>query len=733
MHSLGPHRAIMSDSIADIDVDELVDLIDQTPDTALATEATGSIEEDDRRAKKKARKEERRKSRHDRDRKKEKKRSAALRYIDDAASEGDDAESDDEDGDGEEAELVDDGSLDYIKNHKRHRHIFHEGDEGKSSEEIAREIEERNRLSRQRDALRKKSGGKAIAGSSAVHHEDAAELPMVPLRIPPATRFSAAFLPRPTDPVVFSVKVKPGMARILVARIVNKCYHYRHGMNDENKKVDLGIISAFALDHVKDYIYIESYRQLFVENALNGLVGLFRFNIKAVDPAELMQLLEHRPSTQDDVKVGDFVRVRQQPYRGDLGQVIDLVEEGRKAVVKLVPREDFANKQFAKTPKGVCHPKRFFDPNIAVGVHTAGERYRWGDLLFDVDGFLLRTVPVRSLLSGKNMVLPSMEELAFYFKGRRDHIAVAAKTITGEPSNQDYKLGEVVRVVSGQLANAVGTIVDLTISANTVKLACAIPGRTTPLEVRTELSNCIRHFVPGSRIGVESGPHQSRTGTVLKVSGDLLFVLADDEVEEIEVKAADCRQGRLVSFSKHTLGSWKLFDLVMLVDGVTVGCIVKCTTNLITILTDKNISRSVTTAQITRASKTAGRSAIDRMRNVVTRGCEVTIKAATGNVPSSVVGQSGVVEQLFNDTLFVRCASLFENSGVIAVEAQNVFLVGGRATAKQVAPPRQLPMPDKKKHYASRPDADALQAAAANRPADATEDWEVQSTYVEIV
>uniref|UniRef100_A0A0A9XJQ5 Transcription elongation factor SPT5 n=1 Tax=Lygus hesperus TaxID=30085 RepID=A0A0A9XJQ5_LYGHE len=64
-------------------------------------------------------------------------------------------------------------------------------------------------------------------------------------------RYAAHLLPQESDPKVFAVKCRPRMARVLVARIVNKCYAYRVGRNFEHRCVDLGIISVFSLDHVK--------------------------------------------------------------------------------------------------------------------------------------------------------------------------------------------------------------------------------------------------------------------------------------------------------------------------------------------------------------------------------------------------------------------------------------------------------------------------------------------------
>ncbi|CUF97097.1 Hypothetical protein, putative [Bodo saltans] len=714
---------MMMDDEIEIDAAELGAILDDHPSTLMPSEipvdtdvgvaanATEVVEQDkddsetesERRARKKARKE----ARKEKKEKRKDRKTTSSKYVDIAADEGEDDEDDDDEGEHETGATQEE---DYIKNYKSKNHLFREGDENLSAEELARSIELRNNLAKTRKSNNK---GKAAGSSAAAAASTTQELEefheLVPRKIPIVKRFSAAFLPRETDAKVFAVKCKSGMARTLVARIVNKCYHFRIGRNDEGKKLDLGILSVFALEHSKEYIYVESYRQLFVEQALNGLVGLFRYSIKMVDPNELMQLMEPRASSKVPLRVGTFVRVRShKPYQGDLAQVLNLEDDGKRVIVKLVPREDFVDKRYSKPT--LILPQRFFNPSVAQGAVTDGETHRWGDAVFDNDGYIIKTISLRGVVSGDQMVAPSTEELAFFLQNKRDQITIAASTVAASgavgqhTSQREYKLGEVVRVVSGQLANAVGTIVDVTLSTNTVKIACRIPGRAQPLEVRAELSNCERHFIAGNHIGVEQGPYQGRTGTVLKViSNGLLAVLGDGDATEFEVRTKDCRQSRLISTSRHSLGAWRLFDLVM-INGNTAGCIVRCTPTQLDVLTTENIVTTISPSEVTKVVRGAGRPAVDKTQNAVARGGAVTILATNERVPPSVTGAVGTVEQLFDQTLFVRCGSVTENSGVVAIPSNLVQLVGGKTTTKKVAPTQHLAFVRAKGHYATKPD-----------------------------
>jgi len=681
---------------------------------------------------------------HRKEKKSSKKKRSSNPYIDDAAESGEESEE----ADDATHEIPDDPEVAYIKNYKRRVHMFEEGENEKTPEEIAAEIVRRAELLRRSTRTVSLTRRPGSSRAPVIPQHESYE--MRPIRIPPSARLSTAFLPRPTDPKVFAVKCKPGMPRILVTRIVNKCYHYRIGKNDEEKKVDLGIISVFALDHVKEYIYIESYRQGFVENTLNGLVGVFRYNIHVVDPSELLRLVEHRPkqranSGAESIKVGDFVRVKSTPsqYRGDLAVVLEKHEEGKRSTIRLIPREDVA-KPYAKPQASVRHPQKFFDPNVAVGVHGNGDRYRWGDLLFDGQGYLLLTVATRNLIFGDQMMRPSTEELTAFYKGRKNDVtyacemvAAARASVSGAPK-MDLRLGEPVRVVAGTLAGAIGTIVDVTVSSNTVKISCAIPGRPTPIELRTELSFCTRHFVMGDRVGVESGAYAGSMGTVIQASGDVVRVLRDESQEEIEALAADCRLVRFVSAAKHTVASWRMFDLIVLVDGVTIGCVVRCSTASLTVVTSKNLAKEVALGEIKAAAKTLSQgrmSAIDRMQNVVKRGDEVIIKeVGTSGISPMLLDTTAIVEQTFLDYLFVRSSRVFENSGILAIEAGCVQKMGGRTTMKHIAAPKQLPMPEKRSHYATRATDQlagrSLAALAAETQRSA--EWDVASAYLEV-
>nr|CCC89541.1 putative transcription initiation protein [Trypanosoma congolense IL3000] len=588
---------------------------------------------------------------------------------------------------------------------ERKRHIFREGEEGMTNEELARAIEQRYRASKRED------------------HTEAPLTSGLPKGKLSSLRYASHLLPQSTDPKVFVVKCRPRMTRLLVARIVNKCYAYRIGRNYEQRRVDLGIISVFCLDHVKEYIYIESHRKSFVENALNGLDGVFRSNISLVNPSELMQMLEHRP-TGDKIRIGSFVRLRRNPYRLDLAQVVSIDTTARRVAVKVVPREDFVGKVYNKPELRM--PQRLFVPSLALDVRERGGMHIWGDLTFDRDGYLRLSMSYNVIIAGPKMEKPTVEELATFFNNDRGRVRdAAARLDSGGQMVTELHLGDVVRVVSGQLRGTTGVIENIFMDTNTAALSCPVPGRKDPIKLRVELAACVKHFAEGAHVIIDKGEYAGESGTVVKASGEVVHVFSDraTAVRELVVCASDCRQSNLVGSFSHTCGSWKLFDLVMLSDSSSVACIVRLNRNNVCVLTDRMETRYASTSQL-KAVLSGKRQTTDRFANIITRGCEVVIKNDNTS-PYHLDGQTGRVEQVFNTTLFVRVRSVKENSGLVVFDAPSVLLIGGRTTTRHIQQPRQLPV---LKHRTQ----DAVKAdLSVPNPRVTSEDWVGNSEWYE--
>ncbi|AIN99609.1 transcription elongation regulator-like protein [Leishmania panamensis] len=675
----------------EVNYDELADLLGSNAGfmSEAADGVVGKHERDRLRKHKKHRRDKKRSREEDNAGSSDDKRVKS-KYVLDAAESGD---SNDED-ELSDADLVDDDEEveDVNYGDRPKRYMFHEGDDKKSVDEMARYYEEVDRHYRRHG-----------------DNEDA----LLTRSDLSSRRLASQFLPREDDPKVFAVKCRPRMSRMLVTRIVNKCYAYRVGRNYEHKKVDLGIISVFALDHVKEYIYVEASRKRFVENVLNGLDGVFRFNIAVVDPKELLQTMETRPSTQK-VRVGDYVRLRQRFYRGDLAQVTALHPDGVHITCKVVPREDFVQKPFNKATKRL--EPRFFTPRQAVDVREMENSYVWGDLHFDREGYLLKTVSTRMVVSGAQLEQPSIEELARFYNDQREKVERALRAAEAAAQVPPISIGDSVRVTTGQLRNTIGVVENVFTNTNTAVLTCTVPGRVQPIKVQVELSACTKHFSEGAHVVVERGEHAGESGTVVKSWGSIVLLFPDRAAvgAELKVEANDCHQSKLGSVSVHSKGVWQVFDLVSITEPNCVGCIVRLNRSDVDVLTENNDVRTLSYAQVNAVGRDT-RQTTDCRENTLSRGAEVHIQKHPWT-PIGLEGQTGRIEHIFHRTIFVRCRASPLHANIVALKAECVLLIGGRKTTRRTAPAQEV---------ATGMSADQYAAAAVRLSAGQSRDSEL--------
>ncbi|KAK4356445.1 hypothetical protein RND71_025416 [Anisodus tanguticus] len=101
----------------------------------------------------------------------------------------------------------------------------------------------------------------------------------------------------------------------------------------------LQIISAFALDHVKGFIYIEADRQFDVYEACKCICSIYSSRVVPVPMNEVSHLIAVR-NKSSGISEGMWARVKSGIYKGDLAQVVAVNDARKKVTVKLIPRID---------------------------------------------------------------------------------------------------------------------------------------------------------------------------------------------------------------------------------------------------------------------------------------------------------------------------------------------------------------------------------------------------------
>ncbi|KAF5959372.1 hypothetical protein HYC85_000581 [Camellia sinensis] len=233
-------------------------------------------------------------------------------------------------------------------------------------------------------------------------------------------------IPSSRDPTIWKVKCMVGRERHSAFCLMQK-YVDLHALGTK-----LQIISAFALEHVKGFIYIEAERQFDVNEACKGICTVYSSRVAPVTKNEVSHLLTVR-SKHNEVSVGTWARVKNGKYKGDLAQVIAVNDARKKATVKLIPRVDL-QAMAEKYGGGIAAKKTAATPAPRLISSTELEEFRpliqyrrdrdTGQA-FDVldgmmlkDGYLYKKVSIESLCFGG--VMPTEDELLKFEPSKKE-------------------------------------------------------------------------------------------------------------------------------------------------------------------------------------------------------------------------------------------------------------------------------------------------------------------------
>ncbi|CAJ1977571.1 unnamed protein product [Sphenostylis stenocarpa] len=101
----------------------------------------------------------------------------------------------------------------------------------------------------------------------------------------------------------------------------------------------LKIKSAFAVDHMKGFVYIEAEKQYDINEACQGIPGIYVTRVAPVPNGEVYHLFSVRNRTPE-ISEGMWARIKGGNYKGDLAQVVAVNNTRKKVTVKLIPRID---------------------------------------------------------------------------------------------------------------------------------------------------------------------------------------------------------------------------------------------------------------------------------------------------------------------------------------------------------------------------------------------------------
>lgn len=125
------------------------------------------------------------------------------------------------------------------------------------------------------------------------------------------------------------------------------------------------IFSAFWTGE-ESIIYIEAYDETLVRRVVEGMtlfLSGYRNAFRLIDISD-RTLLFDIPQRSKPIPLNGFVRIKKGVYKGDLAQVVRLMEDIQKVVVRLVPRIDMSEYNGGSySASKVRPPQKPFDPS----------------------------------------------------------------------------------------------------------------------------------------------------------------------------------------------------------------------------------------------------------------------------------------------------------------------------------------------------------------------------------
>ncbi|TYI29157.1 hypothetical protein ES332_A05G296900v1 [Gossypium tomentosum] len=482
-----------------------------------------------------------------------------------------------------------------------------------------------------------------------------------------------ALLPSVRDPKLWMVKCAIGRERETAVCLMQKYI---------DKGSELQIRSVIALDHLKNYIYIEADKEAHVREAIKGIRNIFGAKIMLVPIREMTDVLSVE-SKAIDLSRDTWVRMKIGTYKGDLAQVVDVDNVRQRVTVKLIPRIDLqalANKlegrEVAKK-KAFVPPPRFMNVDEARELHIRVEHRRdpmsgdyfenIGGMLFK-DGFLYKTVSMKSI-SAQN-IKPTFDELEKFrtpsVKGEGEMVGLS--TLFANRKKGHFMKGDAVIVVKGDLKNLKGWVEK--VEEENVHIRPEMKGLPKTLAVN-EKELC-KYFEPGNHVKVVAGTKEGATGMVVKVEQHVLIILSDTTKEHIRVFADDVVESSEVTTGVTKIGDYELHDLVLL-DNNSFGVIIRVEREAFQVLKGVPERPEVSLVKLREIKCKLEKKfdVQDRYRNTV------SVKDVVRILEGSCKGKQGPVEHIYKGVLFVYDRHHLEHAGFICAKAGSCCVVGG--------------------------------------------------------
>ena len=442
----------------------------------------------------------------------------------------------------------------------------------------------------------------------------------------------------------------------------------------------LQIKSAIAVEGLKQYIYVEAYKQSHIKHAIEGISALRRgyWKQNMVPLKEMTDVLRVFKDVVQ-VKQKSWVRIKRGLYKEDVAQV-DYVNTARNQItLKIIPRIDYT------TPRGIMRlesdnpekrkrkrrpAQKMFDKETLQGIG--------GDISLDENfyvfennryrnGFLYKSMAMSAIIT--EGVKPTLSELEKFEISVDDADLELGRSTAKDEITHTFVPGDMVRVADGELINLLGKI--LSVDGNTITIQPKHEDLKDPLEfTAAELQ---KYFKVGDHTKVICGKYEGDTGLIVRVEENVIVLFSDLTFHEMKVKPDDLQLCADKSSGVDSMGQHSWGDLVSL-DPQTVGVIVRLDREQFAVLNQHGKVVQVKHQAVTKKRVARGAVALDSEQN------QVETRDIVKVIEGEFEGKQGEVKHLFRGHAFIHCKLVLDNGGLFVVKSKSLLQCGGTKT-----------------------------------------------------
>ena len=495
-------------------------------------------------------------------------------------------------------------------------------------------------------------------------------------------------LPNISDPALWIVKCKPTKEQWWAVSIMNKYMALRWRGNP------IHILSVTVSDRVEGLLYLEAFKEGHVREAIRGVNWVFQSKVAQVPRNEMHQVYEMDKANKAMIKKGQWVRIKNGLYSGDLAKVLEVSDAKNGAIWKIIPRiptdEEIEKRKISQLATMRPQKKLFSTNFITSGdvreiIHEVINKrvFKWNKMWFR-KGFLIKFFTQKNLeVQTPNPTFQEVNSFRIPKKQQNmseDETSSDSSTHAGDTEIIDsettattiFSKGDIIKVVSGELKNLLGKIES--IEDNLIKFRPDIESFESMLEI--DYKSIVKYFSPGDSVRVISGHYKGEKGIVTKISGAKVYLFSSILMKEFVVAANSLKLSSEVSEAVDKEGfnqmqsEFRICSIVRVVNGGGVFIVLDVEKDSVKVMDENGDIKYELMKDLQIVKGKQRKPGIDREGNKIIWGDAVRIVDGVNR------GHKGRIVHIDGNTLFLHHKDFVNTLGIFVDRWRNALILG---------------------------------------------------------